>query len=155
MSRSQARLGIISFAVGAAIAGGVGVAWADYTYSSVSGPFGPFYGDHRYYNQSFTQDYTDCPYANICSQADVWTENGGIVPAGYMGADSLLYGPSGLCRDSGILYNTSSTSEFANYADPGCGSGNYFSYGKTYLWINGGYAERDTAFTPELSFTAP
>jgi hypothetical protein len=79
----------------------------------------------------------------------------GNAPAGYMGADGRLYGPtSGLCEDGGWVYNNAATNQEEGHTTFGsyCGTGNYYSYGYTRAYNGNGYNTKGTDKSPYLPF---
>jgi hypothetical protein len=129
VSRRQSQFLAATFVASAALVGSIGVAAA-----LTAGATG-FYTVNGigYKNVSYVGDTSSYPFGG----ANVATQSGSNVGAGWMGTLPRLYLSDGaLCQqDSSYYYNTGPA--YAVYAateGPGCGRGSYYGYGVTESW---------------------
>jgi len=114
--------------------------------SSGYGYYGPIGG--YYYKNRADVDNT---YGYIRAGTYDTTQNGGSVPAGYMGALARLYKGGALCSQYGYNYNGSTSSGIETYSSTGCGSGVYYSYGATANYNGNGYNYTYTFQSPSIN----
>lgn len=110
-----------------------------------------FYGPHSGYEYKNRSSLYDNP--NAYSSVDV--TNGGNAPAGWYGIKPRLFTANGtLCQAADWWYspNPSAGASVNTYPTQLCGSGNYYSHGKTSAWLKASstYTEYLTYQTPNM-----
>jgi hypothetical protein len=93
---------------------------------------------YKYDNQNTIDTTAGRP---AVASINVATQNGGNVPAGYMGVKAMMFYSNGsLCRAGSWTYNGSSTFSMFATTSPGCGSGPvYYSQGASAAYNGHGY----------------
>jgi hypothetical protein len=111
----------------------------------------PTVNGHTYETQSLM--YTQEPGSpSDWGYTDLWTEGGGDVAAGWMGANARKFKNGSVCEQTGYQYNPYSNNLQGALADnTACGSGTYYSYGTIALWNGSGYNYYYSEQSPSLN----
>lgn len=145
MVRSHRKVAVRTFMVGILLGISASVALAAYA-ESPWGYYGPFLG-YSYKNKAIVSN-DDRLYA----ATHVYNQASGTVPTGYMGALARLYKNDVLCTSTDWSYNSIPANGMGvPTSGSGCGSGIYYSYGKSAAYNGNGYSVYYTFKSPSIN----
>lgn len=91
----------------------------------------------------------------LFASSNIRTAFGGTVPDHYMGVNARLFKSGILCKSTGYVYNTSTSSTLTATTSGDCGSGSYNSNGYVRAWNGTSFAEFVTFPTNALNYSTP